>query len=156
MEHNKIHQLTRIESVCTHGAADWEDVEGTDAVLKGPWTAYKTPACYDRSPVISERYSSRTAPVWDVTGGDFFTDRFFFLQKDERLSMTCSSNSYCHLQLLHEQKVLSQKNSIVSQHFSKYHASKQFLSVHLCPQLLTDTTVPLTALFYILYVLNIC
>ncbi|KAI9542108.1 hypothetical protein NQZ68_023691 [Dissostichus eleginoides] len=24
---------------------------------------YKTPACYDRSPVISERYSSRSAPV---------------------------------------------------------------------------------------------
>lgn len=42
MKHKEIHQLSRIKHVCGFlcvcvcRAADWDDVEGADAVLKGP------------------------------------------------------------------------------------------------------------------------
>ena len=78
--------------VCVHGAADWEDVEGADAVLKGPWPAYKTPACYDRSPVISERYSSQCETSQEVAFA-FFTDRFFFIFYKEMKDWPVASNS---------------------------------------------------------------
>lgn len=78
--------------VCVCVAADWMEVEGADAVLEGPWAEYKRPSCYDRSPVISERYSSHSATVWGVTGGGFgwlFTDGSFYRQmKDQAWPVT--------------------------------------------------------------------
>lgn len=54
MEHRGICRLTGAARVCVRS---WLVGHGSREMVfwRGPHAAYKTPACYDRSPVISER-----------------------------------------------------------------------------------------------------